>query len=368
MNNFLCRLAPVSLAVALYPALLAGAPKAGPAPEYVVTAQAQLIPETVPHKYIGHIEALNEVDLRARVAGNITAFNFTEGDFVKAGELLFTIEDTSYSAKVKAAKATCEQYEAALKYDYADFERQKSLVGTNAVAKSVYEQAESTWRVTTAKLEYAKACLIELEDDLNHTKIYAPISGRIGRATYSCGNYVQLTSDKLATIVQQDPIQVSFAISENDYYKLFGNFDDVKKNATVSIELGDGSVYPVQGHVAMIDNKVNSTTGTLRIWANFANPECRLIPGGLVKVELANTASRKLPAVKLSAVLTDGKNNYVYVLDDKNTVSRRNVELGGVAGSYQIITSGIKDGETVIVDGTHKARPGATVIPVPEEK
>ena len=337
-----------------------------PAPAVLVEPVAE-IDEDVARKYVGELQPIEEVDLRARISGNITAIHFKEGDFVKPGQLLFELEDTTYRAKAQSAKAVCDQVDAELKYAESNYQRQKELFDKSATSKSAWEEAERLYSLSKAKCDAAAAERMDAENNLSYARIVSPIAGRIGKVTYTKGNYVTLSSDKLADIVQTDPIYAAFAVSENDFLRLFGSVETMKEKGVVALQLADGSNYKVPGKVALIDNKVDSTTGTMMIWATFENPENKLIPGGLVTVMLSRKAERKYPAIRLSGLLNDQHGSYVFVVGPNNIVERRQVKLGSMIGNYQIITDGVKPGETVIVDGTHKAHPGAPVTPVASE-
>ncbi len=184
--------------------------------------------------------------------------------------------------------------------------------------------------------------------------------------TYTQGNYVTPSSEKLADIVQVDPIYASFAISERDFRSMFdSDVATMKKTADIRLVLADDTLYPSQGTVAFIDNKIDSDTGTVMIWATFPNKEGKLLPGAPITVQLSRLNKENYPAVKLSAIMTESKGSYIYIVTPDNKVERREVKLGNMNGSFQLLKSGAKEGETVIVDGTHKAQPGAVVRPIP---
>ncbi len=339
-----------------------GAPQMPPA--VVETGKVAEVSESEAKDYVGHLEAIEEVDLRARVSGNITSIRFSEGDQVRQGDLLIELEDTTYRAKQQAARAKRDQVRAELEYAQSNRDRQKNLIEKSATSQSTWEDAERLYKLTAAQLAEAEATLMDAENDLSYTKIHAPISGRIGKLTYTHGNYVTPSSSALADIVQTDPVYAAFAISERDYLALFGSAEEMKKSANIRLKLADDTLFETPGEVAFVDNKIDPETNTVTIWATFKNPRQKLIPGGYVRVVLSKRVDKKYPAVMLSAVLHDSTGSFVYVLDDKNTVIRRPVTLGPMINNMQVITSGVAPGETVIIDGTHKTAPGATVSPV----
>ncbi len=333
-------------------------------PPVVTIAPVTEITKTAPKEYIGTVKAIEEVDLPSRISGLITGIKFKEGSLVKKGDLLFTIEDTSYRAKAIAAQTKVDQLAAELKYAESNYQRQKRLASSDAVSKSNYEDAQRLIDATKARYEQNKAELMDAENDLSYTKIYAPISGRIGEVKHTYGNYVTPTSTYLAKIVSVDPMQVRFSISERDFLNLFKNINSPNPDIAIAIRLSNGEEYAIPGKVAFIDNLVDNETGTISIWTEFANPDMKLLPGGYVTVLLSEKLKQSYPGVRMSAILSDRDGNYVYVVDKEGQATRRNVKVGEVVGSNIVITSGVRLGEMVITDGTHKVIPGVPVKPV----
>lgn len=339
-----------------------------PPPPYVSVEKAVIRNDAATRKYVGHIEAIQSVSIVARISGYLYEIKFKEGELVKKGQLLFVIEDTTYRAKAKSAEASVMQIQAELEYAQNDFNRQEKLYQKRAVAEIVYQDAKRLFNTTKAKLAEAEANLLDANNSLSYTKIYAPITGIIGKATYTEGNYVTPTSKELADIVQVTPIYVRFAISERDFIKEFGSVEGIRKNGIVQILLADGREYSKTGNIVLVDNKVDNETGTITLWAQFDNPDHVLVPGGYTTVKLSRKLAVPTPAVKLSAMMTDDKGNYIYIVDKEGKAELRRVKPGTVIGSMQLIESGVKPGETVVVDGTHKVRPGGKVVPVFEKQ
>lgn len=337
-------------------------------PPAVIVEPVKEIAWSAPKEYIGTLVATDEVDLPSRISGFITGINFKEGSLVKKGDLLFTIEDTTYRAQVKAAKAKLDQVAAEVKYAESNYSRQKKLANKNAISQSNFEDAQRLLEFNKAKYAEYEAELLDAENNLSYTKIYAPITGRIGEVKHTIGNYVSPSSTPLATIVSVDPIQVKFAVSERDFLNLFKGTAEPEKNLHISIKLANGEMYNYQGKIAFIDNMVDPNTGTIAIWTEFPNPDLKLQPGGYVTVMLSERLKKKLLGVKLTAVLTDKHGNYVFVVDKDNKVAKCNIVLGDVVDSYNIIKSGLQNGVSVIIDGTHKVRPGALVDPLTAEQ
>lgn len=330
----------------------------------VLVEKATEMEQVVNKKYIGRIEAIQKVDLQPRVSGNIVDIKFQEGAIVKKGDLLFELEDVRYRAGVQAMEAKIAEIDAKLDYAKRNAARQQNLLQTKAVSVDTAENSKSEVNSLTAQKMEAEAQLITTKDDLAHTRIYAPITGRIGRVSFTEGNYITPTSGPLATIVQVDPVYVRFPISERDYIAYFGDPDALRKHARLTLKMADGHIYEGQGAFAMMDNKINSGTDTINTWMSFENKNCILNAGGVVTVLLEKKEDSKRPTVLLSAVMNDSHGSFIYVLDDKNVVSRRDIRLGEITGNRQFVTSGLKTGETVIIDGTHKAMPGVPVKPI----
>jgi RND family efflux transporter MFP subunit len=343
-----------------------GAPKMPQMPpQLVVVEPVQLVKKTAAKEYIGNVEAAEEVDIQPRISGYITGIKFKEGSLVKKGDLLFTIEDTTYKAKMLSEKAQLDQTAAELRYAQSNYHRKKLLADKKAISESTLEDAKRLVDYNMARYNQEKAELINAENEHSYTKIYAPITGRIGKVKYTRGNYVSLTSSPLAKIVSVDPILVKFSLSERSFQNIFKNVKAANDNIDITIKLSNGDIYKEKGKVALVDNVVDSDTGTISVWAKFKNPLMTLIPGGYVTALVSENIAKPLPGVKVSGVITDNKGSFVYVLGKNNIPMRRNVKLGSVVGNLYIIKSGLKPGEVIITDGTHKVIPGMPVKPVP---
>ncbi|MDO5308670.1 MAG: efflux RND transporter periplasmic adaptor subunit [Planctomycetia bacterium] len=284
------------------------------------TVVAGVAVDTVPvtkKKYIGNVEAIEQVDCVPRVSGTLTvAEGFEEGSHVKKGQLLFEIDPIPYKAKVQAAEAAIAQTKARIAYAEANFQRLDDLYKKNAGSKDDQESALSNLQSLRAELISAEAQLILAQEDLKYTQIYAEIDGRVGRRSVSAGNYVTPATPSLARVVQMDPIYVRFTMSERDYLSMFSGFNSLKELSTVQLTMPNDTIYESTGEIAFIDNSVKSTTDTIKIWAKFSNPNEVLNPGGVVTVNLTKRDDQQAVGILPSAVMFDGKNNYVYILVD----------------------------------------------------
>ena len=333
-------------------------------PPAVLAGKVTIRTNTVTKKYVGMIKALYDASLVARVSGNIDDQLLPHGAFVKKDQVILQLEDTVYKAQVQAAKALVAQTEAELNFAKNNFARQKKLLGQKATSETTYEDAQKVYLTTMAKLDNYKAQLIQAQDNLKYTKVRSPFDGRMGKVVMSPGNYVT-PGTMLVRVVSISPVNVDFSISSRDFLEIFGSMDALKARAKVAMFLADGSRYPGDGRIIYMSNSVDSSTDTIEIRASFENKEGKLIPGGLVTIRLGLLDPPKMAAVPLTAILNDRKGSYVYVIGSENRALRRDVALGPVIGSFQLINKGLKEGESVITGGTNQVMfPGMSVKPV----
>jgi RND family efflux transporter MFP subunit len=345
---------------------IAGPPDSdGSPPPLVTVAPVVLQDVNPPEEYVGHMEAIQSVELQARVEGFLEHINFKEGSFVHAGDLLYVIEQAPYQANVKADKARVEELQAMLTKARQYLERVRT-VRSGGVSASDIDNAVAEELRAKAQLEEARATLERSELNLGYTTIRAPISGRIGRTAYTAGNLVGPTSGQLARIVQIDPIRVVYSISENDMAAIQMALKDAAqrtKNPVLvpRIRLSTGSTYQIAGQLDFVNNEVDAATGTIAVWAVFDNPDGLLLPGQYVTVLVTRSKPKLMPVVPQSAVLEDHEGRYVLVVEDQNRVNIRRIKSGPVVGTNWAIESGLTVGEIVIVEGTQKAQPGQIV-------
>ena len=333
-------------------------------PPAVLAGKVTVMTNTVTKKYVGMIKALFDASLVARVSGNIDDQLLPHGSFVKKDQVILQLEDTVYKAQVQAAKALVAQTEAELNFAKNNFARQKKLLGQKATSETTYEEAQKVYLTTMAKLDNYKAQLIQAQDNLKYTKVRSPFDGRMGKVVMSPGNYVT-PGTMLVRVVSISPVNVDFSISSRDFLEIFGSMDALKARAKVAMFLADGSRYPGDGRIIYMSNSVDSSTDTIEIRASFENKEGKLIPGGLVTIRLGLLDPPKMTAVPLTAILNDRKGSYVYFIGPENRALRRDVALGPVIGNFQLVSKGLKEGESVITGGTNKVMfPGMPVKPV----
>ena len=316
--------------------------------------------------YAGIIEAFEKVDIMPRVTGELQKIHFTEGGAVKKGDLLFELEDTTYRAAVEALEARKEQLISQVDFMGKEFKRYQELITNKAVAVSTYDRALFELNSAKAQLKEVEASLVNARNNLSYTRIYAPISGVIGKSTFTVGNLITPGGKKLADIEMISPVSVRFSISETILLREFGGRNNIMNNALVTIRLADGKTYPIQAALYMADNQINPSTNTITLRAKFDNPDSLLVPGGYVTVSLSNRNNPPAVTVLPSAVIIDDNKTGVFVIDEQNKAFFRQVTAGKISGDRQIITSGVKAGELVVVEGMHKLTDGMTVRPVIE--
>ncbi|MCY6383769.1 efflux RND transporter periplasmic adaptor subunit [Hoeflea prorocentri] len=313
--------------------------------------------------YVARVAAINTVNVEARVTGYLETRNFTEGSFVKRGDLLYQIERGPFEAAVAQYKADVEGAEATLKNDTLDLERQTYLLSKGDVAQTVVDAATATLGVSRAATANARAELEAAQIDLGYTRIYSPIDGRIGISAIDVGNVVSTDSGTLATINSVDPIHVIFYISERDLLeeRRNGLITGGSSTFAATLTLADGETYPQKGAVVYVDTEVQETTDTIELRASFPNADSVLLPGQFVSLTLENPNAQPIVAVPQAALQLDKEGHFVFVVNDKDTVERRNVSVGRTKGTLLEIEKGLTDGERVIVEGLQKVHAGQQV-------
>ena len=316
-------------------------------------------------RYTGTVDSPQRVALVPRVAAELEEVGFLEGDIVTNRQVLYRLDDTRYAAAVKAIEAQIVSTKARLAYAEKNYERLSTLYKKNVSSMDEMDSALADRDAFQATIRQLEANLVTAKDDLTYTEIVSPITGKIGFNNFTVGNYLTPSSGTLATIVQLDPIRIRFSISNRDYLELFGTEANLKKDAVVKLVLADNKPYPEEGRIVFVDNRANRSTDTIQVYAEIANREYRLLPETTVTVNLQKKLSESCTAVVPSAVLYDAQGAYVWVLDGENKAEQRRVKLGNATENLQYILSGLKEGETVVTEGTHKVMPGIAVQAVP---
>jgi membrane fusion protein (multidrug efflux system) len=335
-----------------------------PAPEVtVVTAEAQPLP--VSWEYVGQTVGSREVEVRARVTGILLSRNFKEGERVKKGQSLFTIDPAPFKAAVARAEADVVAAQARYEQAKRNAARLKPLYAEKAVSQKEHDDAVSAEDIGAADVKAAQARLVEARLNLEYTRVEAPISGITTRAIPSEGTLVSGPNVLLTSVVQVHPMWVNFGIADNEQARIqkeaqAGNLK-LPRNFEVELRLADGSVYPQKGKLDFADVRVSTQTGTREARAEVPNADGYLRPGQFVRVVLKGAVIPHAVTIPQRAVLEGPQGKFVYVVDEKSTAQPRPVEAGQWAGDQWVISSGLKGGERVIVDGVMKIGPGAPV-------
>jgi len=349
-------------------ALLAGGPalaqQPGGAPPAVGVVAATRQPITQSSEYIGRIQATNRVNLVARVAAFLEDVQFSEGTEVKKGQLLYRLEQGPLRANVQARQAAVAQLKAQLKNARLVLGRAQSLLKTPAGQQANVDTALANHLALQAQVLAAEAQLQQAHINLDYTEIRAPIDGKIGRTAITAGNYVNPGSGTLVSIVSQDPMYVVFPVPTRTVIDLQQKSGG-REGVVVRVRLPDGSLYDQTGRLDFIDNSVSGNTDTMVLRGVLPNPKRLLVDGELVMAVLQDVQPTEALAVPRAAVLADQEGDYVLVVAKDNKAEKRRVKLGQSTPAFASVLTGLADGETVVVDGIQRVRPGQVVAPGP---
>jgi len=346
--------------------------QAAAAPVASVVVSSPIVKDVEPQlQFLGQFAAVDSVELRAQVGGTLTSIGFKDGDIVKQGDLLFTIDPTPYSIKLAHAQALVEAAKARIALSGTELVRAKSLQQTGAFSTEEVESRTSEQLSAQAALDDAKAAVRDAQFDLDHCQITAPFTGKIGTHLTSVGNLIAgsraATSPTtlLAVIVSVDPIWVNFDMSESDYLTFLRQ--RVKQTGPladkVTIALSDENTFTREGTLDFVDNSLDRSSGTIHARATIPNKDFLLTPGGFARIRVTLGTSEPALLVPDAAIFNDQSNHIVMTVDANNTVVPKVVELGDMRNGLRVIRSGLSATDRVIIDGAILAKPGATVSP-----
>ena len=342
-----------------------------PPPPKVTVAHPEKRAVTLYLQATGNSAAVNSGNLVARVSGFVQTIDYKDGDFVKKGKLLFTIEPESYKLKWDQSQATEAAARATLRQNQADFERQQSLVKTNAVSKSAYDAARATRDVAQQTVKQDEIATKLAAINYGYTSVTAPYNGIVGARQVSVGDYVggSATPTVLASIVQLDPIYVNFNVDEQDVLRIraeirkLGMTPAELKKVPVEVGLQTEEGYPHKGHLDYASPTVDSSTGTLAVRAILENPKQVLLPGLFVRVRVPTGKLDNALLVPETALGTDQAGRYLLLVGKGDVVEQRSVTVGPRDGTMRVIEKGLKPDDRVIVAGLLHAVPGQKVNP-----
>lgn len=318
-------------------------------------------------EYVARTEAVNTVDLRARVEGFLTKRDFVEGDNVKADQLLFEIDQKPYIAALKKAEADLASAKAERTRAEKDLKRSIDLFTKGHISQADLDTQTSDQLRAEAAVQAAEAGLETARLNLGYTRIHAPFDGQVGRASYSVGNLVDPTSGSLATLTSVDPIYVSFQVNERQVVDHLmstgGQRNGDEDRFTMRLRLPNGVEYKQPGTFNFADTQVDQTTGTLTLRSEFPNPQGIIVPGLYVTLIVESTEKVDRPVIPQSAIQENQSGRFVLIVNSDNQVETRQVEMGRRIGAFWVVNEGLKASEQIIVEGLQKVRPGVKVRP-----
>ncbi len=344
----------------------------GPSPVAVSVATVAPREANTWDEFSGRLEAIERVDLRPRVAGQIVAVHFREGAMVKAGASLVTIDPAPYAAEVDRLNGAVAAAQAQVVFTKTDVARARKIIG-DALSERELDTRANAYDAAVANLKSAQAALRTAKLNLDWTDVRAPVSGRVGRREITVGNLVEAgpNAPLLTTIVSVNPIYASFNADENIVARALATLSP-EANATahvekIPVEMSTAANEGVWRHgvLQFVDNKVDVTSGTVRLRATFDNSDGRLIAGQFVRVRLAQPQSAPVLAITERAIGTDQDKKYVMVVGRDNKTAYREVKLGAMTDDLRIITKGLNAGDRVIIAGLQHVKPGDEVAPEP---
>jgi multidrug efflux system membrane fusion protein len=350
-----------------------GDPPPPPPPAPPVTVAAVVEREiTEWDEFTGRMEAVNAVEIRPRVSGYIRRIAFNEGNGVRKNQLLFEIDPRPYQAELARAEAELERARTTAALAGREVQRAQRLVAVQAISREEFDTRTSAEASGDAGVRAAEAAVATARLNLEWTEVRSPISGRVSRAEVTAGNLVQAgppDATLLTTVVSLDPIYVYFESDEQTYLKYTALARDGSRpnsrdtRSRVQLGLANEEGFPHEGYIDFVDNQLNPEAGTIRLRAIFANRNHEFTPGLFARIRLVGSGKYPAKLVLDRAIGTDQDKKFVLVLKPDSTVDYRPVQLGRLVDGFRVITSGLKPGERIVINGMQRARPGTKVTP-----
>lgn len=351
-------LAPMLFLSLMLTACSGGGDAQGGPPALPVTVATPLLREVTEwDDYVGRFEAVDSVDVRPRASGYLQRSHFTDGQYVRQGQLLFTIDARPSQARLDQARAQLARAQATLVNARTELARSETLAKSQAASQEEVEQRRAAVRAGEADVAAGQAAVRASQLDVGFTRVVAPISGRVSQRLVDPGNSVTADQTVLTTIVSTSPMHFSFQGSEASLLD-YERRGDTLQNAPVRIRLQGESAYSHNGRIDFVDNALSNGSGTITVRAVVQNPDGKLRPGLFGQLQLAASAPRQALMLPATAIVTDGPRRIVYVMGQKDVVQARPVELGQTVGGLRVIRSGITAKDRVIVNGIQRAMPG----------
>jgi membrane fusion protein (multidrug efflux system) len=340
-------------------------------PPAVVAVPAKLEAIEDQSTFVGRVVAIDKVELRARVPGFLKRRDFTEGQDVKAGDLLFEIEPDQYQAVVQQREADLAKAKADQQNTTAQLKRGQELLKEKNIAQAKVDELQAADSVALATIEQAKAALDSAKLDLGYTRVLAPVAGRIGLSKYSVGNLVGPESGPLATLISHDPIYAQFPLTQRE---LLGAKRDVQagggdpRKVVIRVRLPDGTLYDKSGTLNFVDVTTDAGTDSVTLRAELPNPDRFLVDGQYVGVLVQAGEPESAIVIPQSALQLDQQGTFVLVIDSAGRAQVRRVQTAAAKGPLVAVKSGLKEGELVITEGVQKVRPGQAVTATPPQE
>jgi membrane fusion protein (multidrug efflux system) len=313
-------------------------------------------------EYPGTLSALNEIKLTAQVTGYVTGIHFKDGDKVRKGQLLYSLDAQVYNANYQQALAALQVQQANLSKSAKDAERYHELDKHDAIAKQQVDYADAAYDVAKKQVAAARANVQSVQSNVKFSRIYAPFSGTIGISQVKQGTSVVAGQTILNTVSTDNPIAVDFAVDQKEIYRFIELQQNKSKASDSVFTIAFGKeVYPYPGSILLIDRAVDPQTGAIKTRLAFPNEKGILKPGMNATVRVKNSASTKSTIIPYKAVTEQLGEFFVYVAGDSNKVSQHKVQLGKQIGSNIIVKEGIKEGDKVVVEGVQNLKEGTVI-------
>ncbi|MDQ2818911.1 MAG: efflux RND transporter periplasmic adaptor subunit [Pseudomonadota bacterium] len=310
-------------------------------------------------EFSGRLEAVERVDIRARVGGFITSVNFKPGSLVNKGDVLFVIDTRPFQAEANRAEAAAISAKAKADLARLELTRSEKLVADKAIAQRELDSASSNVKELDANVRAAQASLETARLNLAYTKVTAPISGRVSKAEITAGNLVDPTAI-LTSVVSTKNIYATFDGDEATYLRVSKQAHDGKPVA-VNVGLVGETGFPHEGKLEFVDNQLDARTGSVRMRATFENADGSMAPGLFARVQISGGTAQNALLITDRAVGTDQSRKFVFVVDAKGAAEYRAVTLGPIVDGLRVVRTGLKPGEKIVVDGLQRVRPGAPI-------